>query len=170
VADVDHGVHVFLTWYFQQILYPAVFLHGIGEGSCFNALLGQELQIQLAHNFFSSNSRPIDGRLTDAHPARRQRSTHPELLYRPITQHASGLYNCPLTAALGKLVEYQTKNLLNPRRSPLRINSTRPNPGALFQLLVVPRAAVLRYALAGAHINRHTFILHFMCHCAKLIL
>jgi hypothetical protein len=23
VADGDHGVHVFLPWYFQQILYPA---------------------------------------------------------------------------------------------------------------------------------------------------
>jgi len=58
--------------------------------SCFNSMLGGKHQIQLQHNLSPANNRPLDRRLADAQPGCHLRTTHSELLDRPITQHASG--------------------------------------------------------------------------------
>jgi hypothetical protein len=65
-------------------------MDGVWGRACFNALLGGKRQVQLARNLSPANNRPLDCRLADAQPARRLRSTHSQLLYRPITQHTSG--------------------------------------------------------------------------------
>jgi hypothetical protein len=50
--------------------------------ACFNALLGEKHQVQLARNLSPANNRPLDCRLANAQPARRLRSTHSQFLYR----------------------------------------------------------------------------------------